>query len=163
MFPERAPRDEKDANRSDRRAHQRRRTAGDGTEQNSADHREIESDRHRQRGRRDVERDVGRYRRDFVCRDELLESVVVADEYLERDLAVPAQGHGGDRDDRDQEERDEAPRRELTACGARARRGRVFLGDHDGAILADHRLEKASFHRLLTPAHALVPSLATSH
>src|SRR5262245_23891850 len=163
MLPQRAPRDEKDANRSDRGAHQRRRTSVDRAEQNSADHGEIESDRHRQRGRRDIERNVGRYRRDFVCGDELLESVVVSDEHLERDLAVPAQGHGGDRDDRDREQRDEAPRRQLTAGGARARRGRVFLGNHDGAILADHRLEKGWFHRLLTPAHAVVASRATSH
>src|SRR5262245_14268117 len=151
MLAERALGDEKDANRSDRRADQRRRTPEDGAEQNSADHREIESDRHRQRSRRDVERNVGRYRRDFVCRDELPQSVVVAHEHLEGDLAVPAQGHGGDRDDRDHEERNEAPQRELTACGARARRWRIFLGDHDGTILADRRREKGRFTVFLRP------------
>ena len=46
MFAERALGDQEDADRSGGRAHQRRRAPEERAEQDSADHREIEADRH---------------------------------------------------------------------------------------------------------------------
>ena len=71
MLAERAPGDQEDADRADGRAHQRRRPAEDGAEQDAADHGEIEPDRQRQRDRRDIERDIGRDRGHLVRRDEV--------------------------------------------------------------------------------------------
>ena len=132
MLAERALGDQKDADRADRRAHQRRRPAEDGAEQDSADHREIEPDRHRQRDHHDIERDIGRHRGHLVPRDEVPQGLVVAGQRLERQLPVPAHGDDHARHDHDHDQRTRARRSENFALsGATAEGDGSSLGGHD--------------------------------
>src|SRR6266481_3588818 len=107
--------DQENANRTDRRAHRRRRPTENDTEENSAGDGEKRTDRNRERDRRNVERDIRRKRREFVRGDEVAQRVVVTGERLERELAMQAHREHGDRCRDDHNERNEAPQRESPA------------------------------------------------
>ena len=142
-----APRDQEDHGAARERADERRDGSDDGPEQEATGHGHDRAARQRKADHRDIERHISGDRGDAMIGDELIDRGAIADQGLERDVAVQAEPIGQRDEGPDDEKRREPPIRRAGSAGApvgasaisMARRGAGIRRSSAGMFTEDTR------------------------